>query len=317
MKTLIKLVALTAITIACISCNKENTRLEEVEYVYAKVDFSGDISIQPLSTKSDGTAESFEEGDILCINVRRFKDDSFSEWQLASVQCGVFTNANDIVIPLIKGGYYQIIAFVIKDVAPSVKWPSFSKFNQFIDNKEVYLHAMLINGVCINHYKSYRGGQRLIANSDIDLNLKMVKSYFGVTLNYSDVKGEVMVFSNFTNFGPGNGIDSYAVASSGKTVLMKFSETNNVGGTSKNTFEEQSITTGEGAMYDSEYTRDFDIRIARRLNGEISYLNVINVEVKAGDNVIINIEESDFTGYSGELSLDFSEDTGMNDIYYN
>lgn len=317
MKTLIKLVALTAIAIACISCNKEITQPEEVEYVYAKVDFSGDISIQPLETKASTTAESFEEGDILCVNVRRFKDDSFSEWQLASVQCGVFTNANDIVIPLIKGGYYQIIAFVIKDVAPSVKWLEFSKFNQFIDNQEVYLHSMLINGVCINHYKSYRGGQRLIANSDIDLNLKMVKSYFGVTLNYSDVKGEVMVFSSFTNFGPGNGINSYAVASSGKTVLMKFSEANNIGGTSKNTFEEQSITTGEGAMYDSEYTRDFDIRIARRLNGEISYLNVINVEVKAGDNVIINIEEADFTGYSGELSLDFSEDTGMNNIYYN
>ena len=44
---------------------------------------------------------------------------------------------------------------------------------------------------------------------------------------------------------------------------------------------------------------------------------MINVEVKAGDNVIINIKEADFTGYSGELSLDFSEDTGMNDIYYN
>ena len=40
MKTLIKLVALTAIAIACISCNKEITQPEEVEYVYAKVDFS-------------------------------------------------------------------------------------------------------------------------------------------------------------------------------------------------------------------------------------------------------------------------------------
>ena len=70
-------------------------------------------------------------------------------------------------------------------------------------------------------------------------------------------------------------------------------------------------------MYDPEYLRGFDIRIARKLDGEVSYLNIINVEVKAGDNVIINIEEADFTGYSGELSLDFSEDTGMNEIYYN
>ena len=52
MKTLIKLVALTAIAIACISCNKENSLPEEVEYVYAKVDFSGDISIQPLEVKA-------------------------------------------------------------------------------------------------------------------------------------------------------------------------------------------------------------------------------------------------------------------------
>ena len=319
MKTLIKLVSLTAIAIACISCNKENTQPEEVEYVYAKVDFSGDISIQPLETKVSTNAESFESGDLLLLNVVRYKDDSFN-WlkSVASVQGGIYTDASNIVIPMLKGGHYQIIVFVIKGAASSSSWIDFpSKRNQLVDDKAIHLFSMALNGKYINHYKSYRGGQRLTANSDIDLNLKMVKSYFGVTLNYSDVEGEVMVFSSFTNFGPGNGINSYAVASSGKTVLMKFSEANNIGGTSKNTFEEQSITTGEGAMYDSEYTRDFDIRIARRLNGEISYLNVINVEVKAGDNVIINIEEADFTGYSGELSLDFSDDTGMNDVHYN
>ena len=70
-------------------------------------------------------------------------------------------------------------------------------------------------------------------------------------------------------------------------------------------------------MYDAGYLRGFDIRIGRSLNGEMSYLNVINVEVKAGDNLIINIEEADFTGYSGNLSLDFSDTSSMNDVYYN
>lgn len=321
MKTLIKLVALTAIAIACISCNKENTRLEEVEYVYAKVDFSGDISIQPLSTKSDGTAESFEEGDLLLVNVTQFRDDSFNWPQgQASIRCGVFTNVNDIVIPLIKGGHYQIIAFVIKGVASSATWIDLpSTRNQLIEDKVVQLFSMALNGKYVNHYKSYRGGQRITANSNIDLNLKMVKNYFGITLNHNDVKGDVMVFSNIARHDPYS-IDSYATASSGQITLMRFSEMVNTG-TSDNgrceTFEEQCITTGDGAMYDPEYLRGFDIRIARKLDGEVSYLNIINVEVKAGDNVIINIEEADFTGYGGELSLDFSEDTGMNEIYYN
>lgn len=321
MKTLIKLVALTAIAIACISCNKENTRLEEVEYVYAKVDFSGDISIQPLSTKSGGTAESFEEGDLLLVNVTQFRDDSFNWPQgQASIRGGVFTNANDIVIPLIKGGHYQIIAFVIKGVASSATWIDLpSTRNQLIEDKVVQLYSMSLNGKYVNHYKSYRGGQRITANSNIDLNLKMVKNYFGITLNHNDVKGDVMVFSNIARHDPYS-IDSYATASSGQTTLMRFSEMVNTGNADNGrceTFEEQCITTGDGAMYDPEYLRGFDIRIARKLDGEISYLNIINVEVKAGDNVIINIEEADFTGYSGELSLDFSEDIGMNDIYYN
>ena len=320
MKTLIKLVALTAIAIACISCNKENSLPEEVEYVYAKVDFSGDISIQPLSTKSDGTAESFEEGDLLLVNVTQFRYDSFNWAQgLASVRCGVFTNANDIVIPLIKGGHYQIIAFVIKGVASSATFVNLpSTRNQLIEGV-VQLFAMSLNGKYVNHYKSYRGGQRITANSNIDLNLKMVKNYFGITLNYNDVKGDVMVFSNIVGHDPYS-IDSYATVSSGQTTLMRFSDMVHTGGGDNGrceTFEEQCITTGVGAMYDPEYLRGFDIRIARKLDGEVSYLNIINVEVKAGDNVIINIEEADFTGYSGELSLDFSEDTGMNDIYYN
>lgn len=321
MKTLIKLVALTAITIACISCNKENTRLEEVEYVYAKVDFSGDISIQSLEVKASTTAESFEEGDLLLVNVTQFRDDSFNWPQgQASIRCGVFTNANDIVIPLIKGGHYQIIAFVIKGVASSATWIDLpSTRNQLIEDKVVQLFSMALNGKYVNHYKSYRGGQRITANSNIDLNLKMVKNYFGITLNHNDVKGDVMVFSNIARHDPYS-IDSYATASSGQTILMRFSEMVNTGGADNGrceTFEEQCITTGVGAMYDPEYLRGFDIRIARKLDGEISYLNIINVEVKAGDNVIINIEEADFTGYGGELSLDFSEDTGMNDIYYN
>lgn len=321
MKTLIKLVALTAIAIACISCNKENSLPEEVEYVYAKFYFSGDISIQPLSTKSDGTAESFEEGDLLLVNVTQFRDDSFNWPQgQTSIRCGVFTNVNDIVIPLIKGGHYQIIAFVIKGVASSATWIDLpSTRNQLIEDKVVQLFSMALNGKSVNHYKSYRGGQRITANSNIDLNLKMVKNYFGITLNHNDVKGDVMVFSNIARHDP-HSIDSYATVASGQTTLMRFSEMVNTG-TSDNgrceTFEEQCITTGDGAMYDPEYLRGFDIRIARKLDGEVSYLNIINVEVKAGDNVIINIEEADFTGYSGELSLDFSEDTGMNDIYYN
>ena len=319
MKTLIKLVALTAIAIACISCNKENSLPEEVEYVYAKVDFSGDISIQPLKTKLATSVESFEDGDLLLVSVTQYRDDSYSLQGQISIQGGAYTYASNIVIPLIKGGHYQIIAVVIKDVASSAKWSEFSKFNQLIENRHPYLFSMMINGKFINHYKSFRGGQRLTANSDIDLNLKMVKNYFGITLNYDDVKGDVIVFSDITNHQPSN-IDSYANAPSGETVLMRFSQNTNTGNSDKGrceTFEEQCITTGDGAMYDPEYLRGFDIRIARKLDGEISYLNIINLEVKAGDNVIINIEEADFTGYSGELSLDFSEDTGMNDIYYN
>lgn len=321
MKTLIKLVALTAIAIACISCNKENSLPEEVEYVYAKVDFSGDISIQPLEVKASTTAESFEEGDLLLVNVTQFRDDSFNWTQgLASTRGGVFTNANDIVIPLIKGGHYQIIASVIKGVASSASWIDMpSTRNQLIEDKGVKFYAMTLNGKYVNHFKSYRGGQRITANSNIDLNLKMVKNYFGITLNYNDVKGDVMVFSDIVGHDPYS-IDSYATVSSGQTTLMRFSDMVNTGGGDNGrceTFEEQCITTGVGAMYDPEYLRGFDIRIARKLDGEISYLNIINVEVKAGDNVIINIEEADFTGYSGELSLDFSEDTGMNDIYYN
>ena len=321
MKTLIKLVALTAIAITCISCNKENTQPEVVEYVCAKVDFSGDISIQPLETKVSTNAESFESGDLLLLNVVRYKDDSF-HWlkSVASIQGGIYTDASNIVIPMLKGGHYQIIVFVIKGAASSASWIDFpSKRNQLVDDKAIHLFSMALNGKYINHYKSYRGGQRLTANSDIDLNLKMVKSYYGVTLNYEDVKGEVMVFSDIVGHVPSD-INSYATVSSGETTLMKFSEIENTGNGDNGrceTFEEQCITTGDRAMYDPEYLRGFDIRVARRLNGKVSYLNVINLEVKAGDNVIINIEEADFTGYSGELSLDFSDDTGMNDVHYN
>lgn len=321
MKTIFKLATAITIAFTLFSCNKENTPPEEVEYVYAKVDFSGDISIQPLKTKSAASVESFEEGDLLLVNVTQFRDDSFSWPQgQASIRCGVFTNVNDIVIPLIKGGHYQIIAFVIKGVASSATWSDLpSTRNQLIEDKVVQLFSMAINGKYVNHYKSYRGGQRITANSNIDLNLKMVKNYFGITLNHDDVKGDVMVFGNIARHDPSS-IDSYATVSSGQTTLMRFSEMVNTGNTDNGrceTFEEQCITTGDGAMYDPEYLRGFDIRIARKLDGEISYLNIINLEVKAGDNVIINIEEADFTGYSGELSLDFSEDTGMNDVHYN
>lgn len=321
MNNFIKFTLAIIVAIACISCNKENAQPEEVEYVYAKVDFSGDISIQPLKTKADGTTESFEEGDLLLVNVTQFRDDSFNWLQgQASIRCGVFTNANDIVIPLIKGGHYQIIAFVIKGVASSANWIDLpSTRNQLIEDKDVKLFSMSLNGKYVNHYKSYRGGQRITANSNIDLNLKMVKNYFGITLNYDDVKGDVMVFSNIARHDPSS-IDSYATVSSGQTTLLRFSEMVNTGNADNGrceTFEEQCITTGDGAMYDPEYLRGFDIRIARKLDDEISYLNIINVEVKAGDNVIINIEEADFTGYSGELSLNFSEDSGMNDVHYN
>lgn len=321
MKTIFKLATAITIAFALISCNKENTPVEDVEYVYATVDFSGDISIQPLETKASTTAESFEEGDLLLVNVTQFRDDSFNWPQgQASIRCGVFTNANDIVIPLIKGGHYQIIAVVIKGVASSANWIDLpSTRNQLIKDKLVELYSMSLNGKYVNHYKSYRGGQRITANSNIDLNLKMVRNYFGITLNYGDVKGEVMVFSNITRHNPYS-IDSYATVSSGQTTLVRFSEMVNTGGVDNGrceTFEEQCITTGDGAMYDPEYLRGIDIRIARKLDGEISYLNIINVEVKAGDNVIINIEEADFTGYSGELSLNFSEDSGMNDVHYN
>lgn len=321
MKTIIRLAVVIAMVVISVSCDKEQTSAEQIEYVYAKVDFSGSITIRPLDSKSSNSSESFEPGDLLFLNVYRYKNDSFNGYQaLASVQGGIYTDADNIVLPLVKGGYYQIIAFVVKDIASYATWTDFPGIrNQMIENKEVHFFSMMLNGKFVNHYKSYRGGQRIMANSDIDLNLKMVRSYFGVTLNYNDVKGDVMVFSDFTSHDPKNK-DSYAIVSSGETVLMKFSETCNTGNSDKgrcDTFEEQCITTGYGAMYDAGYLRGFDIRIGRSLNGEMSYLNVINVEVKAGDNLIINIEEADFTGYSGNLSLDFSDTSSMNDVYYN
>lgn len=319
MKTIIKYAYAIAMVIAFISCNKEPVQTDPVEYVYAKLNFSGDVSIQPLETKASESVETFESGDLLVLGVYNYKNDSYSWTQaLNSSQGGAFTDASNIVIPLLKGGIYQIIAVVIKDVASSASWAEFSTFNKLIDRVPP-LFSMMINGKYINHYKSYRGGQRFIANSDLELNLNMVKNYYGVTLNYSDVKGQVMVFSDITNHEP-SGINSYANATSGETILMRFSENSNTGTGDKgrcDTFEEQCITTGDNPLYDPEYHRGFDIRIARSLDGNISYLNVINVELKAGDNVIINIEEADFTGYSGELSLDFSDDDEMNDVYYN
>ena len=104
MKNIIKFTFAIIVAIACIACNKENSPIEEVEYVYAKVDFSGDISIQPLETKASTAAESFEEGDILLLNVVRYKDDSFHWLQsVASVQGGIYTDVNNIIIPMLKG----------------------------------------------------------------------------------------------------------------------------------------------------------------------------------------------------------------------
>ena len=317
MKGLYKYVIAISIAIASLSCTKEH----ETEYVYAKFGFSGEVTIEPLDTKSSST-ESFESGDLLVLNVYRYKDDSFNGFQsLASVQGGVYTEVDDIVIPLIKGGYYQIIANVIKGAASSASWMDFpSDRNKLIDDKVVQLFSMSLNGKYISNYKSYRGGQRLTANSDVELNLLMVKNYYGITLDYDDVNGDVYVSGKFAGNGSSGEIDTYAIAHSGETILMKFSENCNTGTSDNgrcNTFEEQSITTGSGAMYDPDYLRGFDISIARSLNGTVSYLNVINVEVKAGDNVIIKIEDADFTGYSGELSLNFSDNSDMNDIYYN
>lgn len=318
MKTIIKFAYAIAMVIAFISCNKEPVQNGPVEYVYAKLNFSGDVTIQPLDTKASESVETFESGDLLVLGIYNYKNDSYSWTQaLNSSQGGAFTDASNIVIPLLKGGIYQIIAVVIKDVASSAKWAEFSTFNKLIDRVPP-LFSMMIDGKYINHYKSYRGGQRFIANSDLELNLNMVKNYFGVTLNYSDVKGQVMVCGCSPGGTPP--INSYADVTSGETTLMKFSENSNTGTGDKGrceTYEEQCITTGDNPLYDPDYLRGFDIWIARSLDGEISYLNVINVEIKAGDNVIVNIEEADFTGYSGELSLDFSDDDEMTDVYYN
>ncbi len=322
MKTTIRLAAIIAIAITAISCAKDKAPTEPIEFVYAKLNFNGDVTIKPLDTKASNSKESFESGDLLLLNVYRYNDDSFDDQQLASVQAGVYTDISNIVIPLIKGGHYQIIASVVKDASSSASWLDFpypASTNKLVENKVAHLFSMMLNGKYVKNYKSYRGGQRITANSDINLNLKMVINYIGITLNYNDVKGDVLVFCDITGHSPMD-INAYTVVSSGKTDLMKFSELENSGNGDNGrcgTYTEQCITTGDGAMYDPEYQRGFDIRIARSLNKKISYLNVINVNAKAGDNIIINIEEGDFTGYNGELSLEFSDNSKMKDVYYN
>lgn len=321
MKTNLKYAAASAAVmislISLISCTKEHEQDVQDEYVYASVSFRGEITIQPLDTRTSGSGDSFESGDLLIVNVMQYKDDSYKETETVSMRAGAYTDVSDITIPLVKGGQYEIIACIVKGAASSASWLDFPETrNKLIEGKRISLFAMMINGNYIKSYKSYRGGQRFRANSDIDLNLLMVKNYIGVTLNYNDVKGNVMVFCNNTDMQPSN-LNAYTATSSGKTILMKFSEIYNTGNGIQATCAEQCITTGEGASYDPEFIRGFDIRIARSLNGTISYMNVIHAELKAGDNIIINIEEADFTGLNGNLTFDIDDDSVMNDIYYN
>ena len=70
MKTIIRFTYAIAMVIAFISCNKEPVQTDPVEYVYAKLNFSGDVSIQPLDTKASESVETFESGDLLVLGVK-------------------------------------------------------------------------------------------------------------------------------------------------------------------------------------------------------------------------------------------------------
>ena len=282
---------------------------DQIEWV--DVSFNAlNYEIEPLS-KATGTT------DIVLVSVNRITYSATGLLESDGWQSvGIFDNLNFPSIRLAKDCIHRINIAIYKNVqldglsnAPGfpseISISNRSTWNKFIETQDPIMYHLTFyrNGTRFDEpmWDLYVGASEFTAVSNLKVDVDMVRSVYGVTLNVTgDIKGTFEVSSPFNNL---TSEWNWYEISNGETKIIPIYPEN--------------MGDIESEYYSSNNTYERKVFFRYTENGQTYQLGSKTATISKLDNIIFNLDIDDFLGVSTDIDVNINENSSLKDKIYN